>query len=443
MSFIHPDDSDNLRAAVTTSMEQGKSLDIEYKIITNKGYTRVAHALGEVIKNDDGHPLYMFGTIQDITERKHSEETLRKLFRALEQSPNAVFITDLQGTIEYINPKFTEITGYTQEESLGQNPRILKSEKTSKELYNNLWRTIRRGEEWKSEIMDKRKDGSHFWAYETIAPVKDDHGLVTHYIATHEDISERKDSEFAIKTALEHADIANRAKSELLANMSHELRTPLNAIIGFSGAIKMEAYGPIGNDKYRDYVSDIASSGQHLLELINDILDVSAIEAGMVELQEGDIEIPNIVESSIRLVKHRAEQGEIELNINVDDSLPMLHADERRIKQILLNLLSNAIKFTQPGGEVSLNATLDENNGHVFTVSDTGIGMNNNEQAKAMKQFSQVDSGLNRTQEGTGLGLPLTLGLVELHGGTLDIDSTKDEGTRVTVRFSQERTIVS
>ena len=261
--------------------------------------TRVAHALGEVIKNDDGHPLYMFGTIQDITERKHSEETLRKLFRALEQSPNAVFITDLQGTIEYINPKFTEITGYTQEESLGQNPRILKSEKTSKELYNNLWRTIRRGEEWKSEIMDKRKDGSHFWAYETIAPVKDDHGLVTHYIATHEDISERKDSEFAIKTALEHADIANRAKSELLANMSHELRTPLNAIIGFSGAIKMEAYGPIGNDKYRDYVSDIASSGQHLLELINDILDVSAIEAGMVELQEGDIEIPNIVESSI------------------------------------------------------------------------------------------------------------------------------------------------
>ncbi len=378
----------------------------------------------------------------DLEDRgKEQTSTLRKLSHAIGQSPTAVFITDIDGTIEYINPKFTELTGYTADEAIGQNPRILKSDETAQETYADLWQTIQSGKVWVGEIKDRRKNGDHFWAMETISPLTNESGEITHYVATHEDISQRKDAEFAIQTALEHADVANRAKSELLANMSHELRTPLNAIIGFAGAIKEEIFGPIGNEKYREYNDDIANSGQHLLELINDILDVSAIEAGMMELNEGDLEIGNVVESCIRLIRQRAEQGNINLTTNIDDRVPMLYADERRIKQILLNLLSNAIKFTRPDGSVSLSVALDEEDRHVFTVADTGIGMNKIELAKAMQKFGQVGRGKEAKHEGTGLGLPLTKGLIKLHGGTMTIDSERGVGTTVTMKFPNERVV--
>ena len=438
---VHPDDRDRVVSEIMNALKSGKICNTECRISLPNGTEKIIHLIGETINDDVQNDIFMSGTVMDITERKQSEETLRKMSRALEQSPNAVFITDLHGSIEYVNPKFTELTGYTSEESLGQNPRILKSNETPRELYNDLWKTIRRGDEWKSEIKDRRKNGSHFWAFETITPVKDENGIVTHYVATHEDISERKDAELAIHTALEHADIANRAKSELLANMSHELRTPLNAIIGFSGAIKEETLGPIGNEKYREYNEDIANSGQHLLELINDILDVSAIEAGMLELDEEDLQISNVIEASIRLVMHRADQGKVNLTSSIDDSMPMLRADERRVKQILINLLSNAIKFTRPDGKVSLNVTLDEEHGHVFTLSDTGVGMDKKELAKAMQQFGQVDRGSKAKHEGTGLGLPLTKGLIDLHGGTLKINSKKGVGTTATVVFHKERVV--
>lgn len=246
-----------------------------------------------------------------------------------------------------------------------------------------------------------------------------------------------------IQESKEQAEAASRAKSELLANMSHELRTPLNAIIGFSNSIKEETFGPIGNEKYREYVSDIARSGQHLLALINDVLDTSAIEANKLELCEDDLDINAIVEVPLRLIKERAEAGNIRLTTRIDENLPMLHADERRLKQILLNLLSNAVKFTPPNGRVSLTVSLDDRGAFVFTVADTGVGMNKRELAMAVTKFGQVDSGLDRKHEGTGLGLPLTRGLVELHGGRMDIESEKGKGTTITLRFPLERTVVT
>ena len=242
-------------------------------------------------------------------------------------------------------------------------------------------------------------------------------------------------SEAALQKALEAESVANRAKSELMANMSHELRTPLNAIIGFSDTIKAEIFGPIGNLKYKEYIGDISSSSQHLLELINDILDVSAIEAGKLELNEENINVNDLAIAALRLVQHRADKDDIHLSARVDKRMPPLRADERRIKQILLNLLSNAVKFTLPEGSVVLDIKYDPLWGYTFTVTDTGIGMTAVEMAKATTAFGQVDSGLARKHDGTGLGLPLTMGLVELHGGTFEIESEKDRGTTVKVTF--------
>jgi len=240
------------------------------------------------------------------------------------------------------------------------------------------------------------------------------------------------------KRAEEKAEIASHAKSDLMANMSHELRTPLNAIIGFSSTIKDETFGPIANDKYREYIGDIQQSGEHLLELINDILDVSAIEAGAMELHEETVSLLTVVDSSVRLIMPRANKGRVTVAASIDPDFPSIIVDQRRLKQIILNLLSNAVKFTPQGGEVSVKAELNDEGSFFIAVADSGIGMNANEVRVALSTFGQVDSGLNRKHEGTGLGLPLTKGLMELHGGILKIKSEIDHGTVITVIFPKE-----
>jgi signal transduction histidine kinase len=241
--------------------------------------------------------------------------------------------------------------------------------------------------------------------------------------------------------AKEQAELANRAKSEFLANMGHELRTPLNAIIGFSELIKNEIIGPVGNAKYLDYAVDINLSGRHLLDLINVILDLSKVESGMDELHEETVAMPEVIGSVTTLVQNRAENDGIRLELDVPDDLPALRADERKLKQILVNLLTNAIKFTEAGGKVTLKARCRAESGYVVQIADTGIGIASEDIPKALSQFGQVDSDLNRQYEGAGLGLPLTKALVELHGGSLDLESELGEGTTVTARFPAARVV--
>ena len=242
-----------------------------------------------------------------------------------------------------------------------------------------------------------------------------------------------------LKRAQDQALIANRVKSEFLANMSHELRTPLNAVIGFSDTMKEEIFGPLANDKYKDYAASINDSGRHLLDLINDILDVSVIEAGKLELQEERLDLRELARASFLLVKERSEQARVKISNNVSENLPKLQGDERRMKQVLLNLLSNAIKFTPEKGKVSLDAQIDDDGSLMLSVSDTGIGISAENIEKALQPFGQVDSSLNRKFEGTGLGLSITKGLVEAHGASLDIISMPEKGTTVSVRFPAER----
>ena len=254
-------------------------------------------------------------------------------------------------------------------------------------------------------------------------------------------VADRKQAEHLLRIAKDDADTANRAKSEFLANMSHELRTPLNAIIGFSGSIQQQIFGPLGNEKYDEYITHIQDSGEHLLDVINDILDVSVIEAGKLELANDAVDLTDCAESAARLVRTRAERGRLRLVIDVDDGLPGLIADSRRLKQILVNLLSNAVKFTPRQGEIHLKAARNDDGGLRVTVADTGIGMTQREIDLALSPFGQVETGMSRRREGTGLGLPLTLGLVEAHGGILSIESEPGVGTTVIIDMPPERII--
>ena len=240
--------------------------------------------------------------------------------------------------------------------------------------------------------------------------------------------------------ARDAAVLANHAKSEFLAHMSHEIRTPLNAILGFSEVIGDELLGSVSPPKYREYAQDIHTSGRHLLELINDILDLAKIEAGALELRDGDIDVAQAVESSLRFVKERAAKAGIALKTEIAADLPILRADERMAKQMLINLLTNAVKFTGKGGKVTVSAALDGDGALGLTVRDTGVGIAAEDIPKIMESFGQADNSRAGVTEGTGLGLPLVKAMIEMHGGTLELDSEVDVGTTVTIRFPPEST---
>ncbi len=243
-----------------------------------------------------------------------------------------------------------------------------------------------------------------------------------------------------LRVAKEGAEAANRAKSEFLANMSHELRTPLNAVIGFSEMIKVEMFGPVG-DRYRGYADDIYKSGSHLLGLINEILDLSKLEAGQFELSEEDIDLAVTVEACLHLVEAEAQKSKIRITTALDPEVRVIRADDRRMRQILINLLSNAVKFTPEGGKVRVASYL-KNDGLAIDVSDTGIGIAAEDMAKVMTSFGQVESKISRKYEGSGLGLPLAKHFVELHGGALTIQSQVDVGTTVTVMLPSDRIVL-
>ncbi len=253
------------------------------------------------------------------------------------------------------------------------------------------------------------------------------------------DITDLKNREEALFAAKEAAEIASRSKSDFLANISHELRTPLNAIIGFSEIMREELFGPLGSPQYREYIGDVFDSAQHLLNVINDILDIAKAEAGKLELVDDEVDIYSIVGATTRLVQERAQRGGVAIRIRLPPGLPTLEADERKLKQILLNLLTNAVKFTPSGGSIEIAGRIGEAGDFVVTVIDTGIGIAADDIATALAPFGQVDSKLARKYEGTGLGLPLSNAMVKLHGGELTIESVVGQGTTVTIRLPASR----
>jgi PAS domain S-box-containing protein len=436
INIVHPDDRQSVLAA-----HKVYNYNIEYRIVRPSGEIRFIQSHGAVVRDANGEPKRMLGTVLDQTERKQTEQQYHEVLKNL--ADGAITI-NTSGIIEYVNPMTEKMFGYSVDEMVGQNVSMLMPspdcQNHDKYLSNYLETGISKIMGVGRQVNAQRKDGTIFPVdlniNETTVEGK------TTFFGTARDMTERAKTEEDLIQAKLDAEASNRVKSEFLANMSHELRTPLNAIIGFSDVMKSESFGTLENQKYKEYINDINKSGTHLLELINDILDVSVIEAGKLELNESEVFLEEAVESCLHLIKSRAEIGNVNLVNSVNGDIPVIHADPLRIKQILVNLLSNAVKFTPDGGTVTISTEIADDNSALIVVSDTGIGMDGADIAMAMEKFGQTERGdLMQAGEGTGLGLPLTNGFVEAHGGTLKINSKVNKGTTVVVRIPEERVL--
>jgi PAS domain S-box-containing protein len=370
------------------------------------------------------------GILQDITERKKYEEVLRVTQFSIDRASDGVFWTDADGNILYVNDAACRCHGYGRDELLGMKAYDLRPDFDA-ERWAAHWQTLKERRSLTTENVHLTQDGTPFIAEitENYLPYKGKE----FNCAFVRDITERKEAERNLVTAKEQAEIASRSKSEFLANMSHELRTPLNAIIGFSTILRDEMYGALGSEKYKEYAADIYESGNHLLSMINDILDLSKIEAGRFDLHEDLFDFTKAITGAVRIIRERAKSANLHLVTRVSEQLPHVLGDERSMKQVLLNLLSNAVKFTPEHGVVTLEASPTVDGELMIRVRDTGIGMKPEDIPKAMAPFMQVDNSTAREYQGTGLGLPLTKTLVELHGGRFMLDSAPGQGTTATI----------
>ncbi len=391
------------------------------------------------LRNDSGTILAEFERDDLNTARRH-EAQMRQVVEASRQG----IVVRTEDELLYVNDAFAEIIGYgSHRDVYGLGRSALSDAIHPADLPVVMERIKARmsGKEAVShyEIRLLRKDGDPVWVAVAASSIMWDGKPASLSWLTN--IDERKRAEMEIIKAKEAAEYANRSKTEFLAHMSHELRTPLNAVIGFSEMIAAAPFGPVGSPKYLDYARDIHRSGHHLLDLINDVLDLSKIEAGKLELRETSVALPDLIQECVSLLQNRADSAHVQLSADVPPSLPLLRADERAVKQVLLNLLSNAVKFTPRGGTVVARAEHRPGQSLALSVTDTGIGMSPDEIAIAMTPFGQVDSKLARQHVGTGLGLPLTRSLVQLHGGDIMVSSGKGVGTTVTAAFPAERVI--
>ncbi|WP_395015470.1 PAS domain-containing sensor histidine kinase [Dongia sp.] len=342
--------------------------------------------------------------------------------------------TQADQPIVFVNAAFTRITGYTAAEATGRNCRFLQGRDTDREAVERMRRAIMVGRAATVTLRNYRKDGRTFWNEVNISPLHDEQGKLIHFVGILQDVTNRIRTEENLREAKEQAEVANRSKSEFLANISHELRTPLNAILGFTEIMQMEMFGPMGAPQYHTYAKDVHDSGQLLLDLINDILDLSKIEAGRMELFPEAVEAADVFEACLRLVSGRATSAGVTLKSDLPPDVPKLRVDPRAVRQMLANLLTNAVKFTPKGGQVMLAARADGDQVEL-SVADSGIGIAAKDIAKVLEPFGQADDPHSRRQQGTGLGLPIVKALVEQSGGSFRLESKVGIGTTVTLRL--------
>ncbi len=393
---------------------------------------------------------HLYTVTRNITQQKEVEFHIRKANNDLQNYKNAldasalISITDKIGLIQFANEKFVETSQYSLEELIGHNHRIVKSGFHNREFFKDMWGVILKGSFWRGEIKNKAKDGSFYWVDTVINPIKNENDEIVQFLAIRYLITERKKVEYELLIAKEDAERANTAKSEFLANMSHEIRTPMNAILGFSELIK----NFVNNKLAVEYLNGIVSSGKNLLNLINDILDLSKIESGKIDIKLEAVNFRSLIEEVKQIFFYSSKQKQLSLSFEIDSQIPeYLYIDETRFRQVLLNLVGNAIKFTNSGyvkveikldneNETQIKFEIDNLNQNeayinlVITVEDSGIGIPEDQQIKIFEAFVQREGQSSRKYGGTGLGLTITKRLVEIMKGSIKLESILDEGSK-------------
>ncbi len=362
-------------------------------------------------------------------ERQQMEAEFNMLILGVEHSPASIVITDMDGNIEYVNPKFTKLTGYTQKEVLGKNMSIQKSGEHGPEFYRQMWSTLQAGKEWKGEFHNRKKNGELYWEYVSISPIMHK-GQLTHFIGFKEDITGRKEHERWLKEAKEAAESANRSKSEFLANMSHEIRTPMNSILGMAELLQSSSNL---SSEHVEYASAICNSSKMLLSLINDILDMSKIEAGKLDIHNEPLDLLETIEDVVHINSVAAAGKDLRLIVSFEQGTPRyVIGDAIRIRQVLINLTINAVKFTKKG-HVLIKASCPEMNADSASIRidviDTGAGIPEESQKFIFEKFTQLDASMTRRYGGAGLGLPICKRLMELMGGEIGVSSFAGKGS--------------
>ncbi|MEJ2792742.1 PAS domain S-box protein [Iodobacter sp. LRB] len=446
-SCICPEDWPRIEALLKNKYADKEAFEVEYRIYKRSGEIRWLVSKGQAHYQDNGQLHRISGIALDITERKKTEEQLRKLFLAVEQSPENVIITDAHLCIDYVNASFVRNTGYSKEEVIGQPSRFMQSGLTPASTYTSLKQALKSGTAWHGEFINQRKNGEIYTVFASISPIRQEDGTITHYLGTQEDITEKKrlgqeldrhrfhleelvsERTAQLADSREKAESANLAKSAFLANMSHEIRTPMNAIMGLTHLLLRDGATP--HQALR--LNKINHAAQHLLSVINDILDLSKIEAGKLQLEQSDFSLTALFDHVCTLINDTASAKGLAIETQMGKVPSWLHGDATRLRQALLNYASNAVKFTEQG-KITLSAAVEEElaDGRLllrFQVQDNGIGIEPDKIPKLFQNFEQADVSTTRKYGGTGLGLAITRRLAEIMGGSAGAMAAPGQGS--------------
>ncbi len=410
----------------------GKSKEICELTLSCDGAAPIdVHVEGIIPENGE----YCIASIIDITAHKRAVEELRELSQAVEQSPASIFITNISGNIEYANPKTIEITGYSREELIGANPRVLSSGEMPKEEYKKLWDTITSGKEWHGEFHNKKKNGELYWESALISPIFDSYGKIKHYLAVKENITDRKLMVGELVHAKERAVIANRLKDAFIANMSHEIRTPLNGIIGMTSII-IDSFLQYATKEDERFFASIKRSSKRLIDTVEQILNFSRLQVGEFPIKIMDIYLSSILQTLVATYNSVAAEKSIKIRFNSTADDDTIIADPAALNIAFGNVIDNAVKFTEEGN-VDVALYRDEENKLCVKISDTGIGLSNEYQSHIFEPYTQEIEGYSRPYEGLGLGLPISKKLFDLNGASIAVKSNKGEGAVFSIRFDK------
>lgn len=421
----------------------------ETKLDLGHGLVKPIEMAFSMLRMAEDKSIRVVGTITDIEKRRRAELAVREAehrFRAIfENSISGIYQISPEGRFVSANTALAEVLGYDSPDDL-----MRSIDNVGTQLYVSpedreafIQKLLFEGRVSGVETEVRCKNGKTIWILENARVVRSERGGVQYYEGSVWDVTTRKEAEEAMRMARLQAEISSRSRMEFLANMSHELRTPLNAVIGFSEIIKGEVMGPLGQPVYKEYAQDIFDSGNYLLKVISEILEVSKIETGNRELNQSNFRLTKALKSCMTIMSSRVDEAGVTVAMEMPDTLPELLAEELGFKQIMLNLIGNAIKFTPRGGKVTVGAVVNEAGEMVIDITDTGIGMTDDEMVKAMQPFSKVDNNFSTMKAGTGLGLTIVDSLVRLHGGKFQLMSKKGEGTTARVIMPSFRVLAS